>query len=116
MSAVLLRAKCPTCGAVREAKASGDGYAMQKHTHPAHGYGAQKCAGGAVTSANVLAWTKVARDEKADVADGIESLREAARARLVEELAIFDAKEAALRTSVAAYDRAIARIEKKEAP
>ncbi len=115
MSAVPLRAKCPTCGGVRDAKASGDGYAMQKHSHPARGYGfdAQKCDGGDVTVANVLAWTKVARDEKDEAAARVEAQRETVRAELARSLASLDANEAAFRTSVAAYDRALARIEKK---
>jgi predicted Fe-S protein YdhL (DUF1289 family) len=115
VSAVPLRAKCPTCGAVRDAQASGDGYAMQEHPHPSFesGWGPQFCAGGDVTVANVLAWTKVARDEKDEAAARVEAQRETVRAELARSLASLDANEAAFRTSVAAYDRAIARIEKK---
>lgn len=115
MSAVPLRAKCPTCGTVRDAKVSGDGYAMKNHAHPKHGYGfsAQGCDGGAVPAANVLAWTKVAREEKAEAAARVETQRETARAELARSLASLDANEAAFRAEVAAYDRAIARIAKK---
>ena len=115
MSAVPLRAKCPTCGAVRDAQASGDGYAMQEHPHPSFesGWGPQFCAGGDVAAENVLEWTKLARFCAHVAADAVETERETARAELARELASLDEKEAALRTSVAAYDRAIARIEKK---
>jgi hypothetical protein len=116
MSAVRLEAKCPGCGVVREVKPVGDGYAMKKHTRGTGYFSRFNCDGGTVAAEEVLKWAMSARAEKASIVESFDADREKARAALTAELARLDAQEAEYRNRVAAYDRAIAKIEKKVTP